>query len=159
MELNNDLLQKTIKEIEDMYFWKEDISLNSNDYEIIHDFDKAYENAFEEFFVYVDDEEYSWGDILENNMRLVWKKVFNEENYQEYNKQINKIKIPDIHVEEGMDDSVYSEISYELLLCAKARFVCGYTNIFFEKLFKVYKTGGWPCGWNNGKIIVYVPKS
>ena len=48
------------------------------------------------------------------------------------------------------------EIEAELLLCAKSRLVCGKENTFFEKLFKAYSHGMWPCGWNNGKIIVYV---
>lgn len=32
-----------------------------------------------------------------------------------------------------------------------------FKNDFFEQLFKIYSLGGWPCGWDNGKIIVYVP--
>ena len=31
----------------------------------------------------------------------------------------------------------------------------------YEKVFKVYKMGGWPCGWKGeymkGKMIVYLP--
>lgn len=46
-------------------------------------------------------------------------------------------------------------------MCALNRLVNGKTDNFYEKIFEVYKQGGWPCGWKGtypiGEIIVYVP--
>lgn len=44
-------------------------------------------------------------------------------------------------------------------MCVQSRLVCGKNNRFFESLFEAYCLGGWPCGWDNGKIIVYVPEN
>lgn len=73
MDFHYELLEETRKEIKNIRFFREDVEINAEEYEVIHDYDEAYENAF------------------------------------------------------------------------------------FESLFKAYKLGGWPCGWKNGKIIVYVP--
>lgn len=53
------------------------------------------------------------------------------------------------------DYDAKEEIRSEIELCVQSRFICGKENVFFESLFKAYKLGGWPCGWKNGKIIVY----
>ncbi len=41
------------------------------------------------------------------------------------------------------------------------RIVMGKSHVFFEKLFKIFVSGGYPCGWSGkypeGKIIVYYP--
>ena len=46
-------------------------------------------------------------------------------------------------------------------MCAPNRLVNGKVDNFYEKVFKVYKMGGWPCGWKGeymeGKMIVYLP--
>lgn len=41
-------------------------------------------------------------------------------------------------------------------MCAKSRLVGGKENTFFESLFKAYSLGSWVCGWQAGKIMVYV---
>lgn len=160
MELNYKLLEETQKEIQEMFFWKEKIEINTEEYDVIHDYDQACENAFDVFFDYEDKEGLSWGDILEENMAKLWKTVFEAENFSDLIKIINGVPIPEISVDcKNEDSDMLDEMEYEIMLCTKSRFICGRENIFFEKLFKVYKLGGWPCGWNNGKIIVYVPKN
>ena len=56
---------------------------------------------------------------------------------------------------------INEEVEGDLEICALNRLVNGNTDNFYEKIFKVYKQGGWPCGWNgkypSGEIIVYVP--
>ncbi|MGY0694933.1 hypothetical protein ACW2QC_19560 [Virgibacillus sp. FSP13] len=46
-------------------------------------------------------------------------------------------------------------------MCALNRLVNGKTDNFYERVFKVYKEGGWPCGWKgtypNGEMIAFVP--
>lgn len=160
MKLNYELLEETQKEIQEMFFWKERIEINTEEYDVIHDYDQACENAFEVFFDYEDKEGLSWGDILEENMAKLWKSVFEADNSSNLTKIINGLTIPEIAVDSNNKDSdIFDEMEYEIMLCAKSRFICGKENIFFENLFKVYKLGGWPCGWNDGKIIVYVPQN
>lgn len=160
MDINYELLEETKKEINEMFFWKENIEINKEEYEVINDYDQAYENAFEVFYDYEDLDGLSWVDILEENMAKIWEIVFQSDNYAELSNIINNVDIPKIGENYSIDDSdVIDEIEYEIRLCVKSRLVCGKQNPFFESLFKAYKLGGWPCGWNDGKIIVYVPQN
>ncbi|MFE4524587.1 cytoplasmic protein [Cytobacillus firmus] len=56
---------------------------------------------------------------------------------------------------------INEEVEGDLTMCALNRLVNGKTNNFYEKIFEIYKQGGWPCGWKGtypiGEIIVYVP--
>lgn len=85
--------------------------------------------------------------------------IYQHDNYAELSEVLRRIEIPELaDIEYTIDDvSVVEEIHNEIKLCVKSRFVCGKENVFFESLFKAYKLGGWPCGWKNGKIIVYTP--
>lgn len=158
MELYYEMLEETQKEIEEMLFWKDVIEINTEEYVVIHDYEQAYENAFDNFFDYEGEEGLSWVDILENNMAKLWKKVLEAENSTDLCKIINAIRIPKINVNDRIEDfDIVEEMEYELILCSKSRFICGKNNVFFEKVFKAYKLGAWPCGYENGKIIVYVP--
>ncbi len=85
--------------------------------------------------------------------------IYEHDNYAELDKIVHDIKIPELNdIAFPIDDiSVKEEMRNDIVLCAESRFICGKGNAFFESLFKAYKLGGWPCGWRNGKIIVYVP--
>ncbi len=148
MDFHYELLEETRKEIKNMKFFREDVEINAEEYEVIHDYDEAYENAFDR-----------WVDILEDNAGELRGIIYEHDNYAELNKIVNHIEIPELYdIEFTVDDvSVKEEIRSEIKLCVKSRFICGKENVFFESLFKAYKLGGWPCGWKNGKIIVYVP--
>jgi hypothetical protein len=56
---------------------------------------------------------------------------------------------------------INEDIEGDLTMCALNRLVNGKTENFYEKIFEIYKQGGWPCGWTGtypmGDIIVYVP--
>lgn len=58
---------------------------------------------------------------------------------------------------------IHEEIEGDLTMCALNRLVNGKTNNFYEKVFEIYKEGGWPCGWKGtypkGEFIVFVPSS
>ena len=148
MDFHYELLEETREEIKNMQFFREGVEINAEEYEVIHDYDEAYENAFDR-----------WVDILENNAGKLRGIIYEHDNYAELNKIANHIEIPELYdIEFTVDDvSVKEEIRSEIKLCVKSRFICGKENVFFESLFKAYKLGGWPCGWKNGKIIVYVP--
>lgn len=157
MFFHYDLLEETRKEIKNIRFFREDVDINAEEYEVIHDYDEAYENAFDR--EYEELEGQTWVDILEDEMGEVRGIIYEHDNYAELNKIVRGIEIPELDdIEFPVDDiSVEQEMYSEIELCAKSRFICGKGNAFFESLFKAYKLGVWPCGWRNGKIIVYVP--
>ena len=96
---------------------------------------------------------------MEDNAGELWGIIYQHDNYAELNKIVRYIEIPELDdIEYPIDeDSVWEEMYNDIYLCVQSRFICGKENAFFESLFKAYKLGGWPCGWKNGKIIVYVP--
>lgn len=157
MDFNYKLLEETKKEIKNMRFFREVIEINAEEYEIIHDYDEAFENAFDREYEELKDQ--TWVDNLEENMANVMEIIYQHDNYAELSNILRSIKIPELDdIEYTIEDYIVKvEIHNEIELCAKSRFVCGKENVFFESLFKAYKLGGWPCGWNNGKIIVYIP--
>lgn len=157
MEFHYELLEKTKKEIKDIRFFREDVALNAEEYEVIHDYDEAYENAFDR--EYEELEGQTWVDIFEENMAEVRGIIYEHENYAELDKIVRGIEISELDdIEFLIDDIIVKEeMRNDIVSCAKSRFICGKENAFFESLFKAYKLGGWPCGWKNGKIIVYVP--
>lgn len=150
MDFHYELLEETRKEIKNIRFFREDVEINAEEYEVIHDYDEAYKNAF--------GSEY-WDDIVENNMAQVWGIIYEHDNYAELSKIVDDIEIPELDdIEFPIDEiSVEEEMYNDIVSCAQCRFICGKENTFFESLFKAYILGGWPCGWKNGKIIVYVP--
>lgn len=56
---------------------------------------------------------------------------------------------------------IFEEIIGDLHMCALNRLVNGKVDNFYERIFEVYKLGGWPCGWEGeypeGRVIVYSP--
>ena len=161
MEFRFDLLEETKKEIKKMSFFENNIHISEDEYEIIHDFEQAMDNAFNRYdFEYNGCDGQTWVDILEENESDVWEIIYQNDNYAELSKIITDIKIPELdEIKYNFQNNmVKEEMKAELELCVRSRVICGKDNSFFEDLFKVYCLGGWPCGWNNGKIIVYVPE-
>lgn len=162
MEFNYALLEETRVEIARMRFWRENIPEISEEYEVVYNFEQAIENAFDRYdYKYGEYDGQSWCDILEENMSKVRSVIYQNSNYAELSKILNDLRVPEIRdIQYTFDDEmVQEEIEAELELCAKSRFVCGKEHAFFESLFKAYGLGLWPCGWNNGKIMVYVPNN
>lgn len=158
MEFYYDLLEETKAEINEMFFFKEGVQPDEAEYEVIRDFEEACNYAFEEFFEYGEYSGHTWCNILERNAAGVYRIIYQQENYAELNKVVRELDIlDDAEIEYTIDDEdVIEEIEAELEQCAKCRFVCGKENAFFESVYKAYKMGAWPCGYRNGKIIVYV---
>lgn len=159
MIFHYDLLEETKREIKKFIFFKKEIEISTKEYDIIYDFEQACDNAFNRIYKYKEYTGQTWVDILEENMVRVKSMVYQCDNYVELSKVLRSIEIPELmEIKYTVDDhSIQEEIENEIELSAKSRFVCGKENAFFESLFQVYKLGGWPCGWNDGKIIVYVP--
>lgn len=157
MDFHYELLEETRKEIKNIRFFREDVEINAEEYEVIHDYDEAYENAFDR--EYEELEGQTWVDIFEENMAEVRGIIYEHDNYAKLNKIVHDIEIPELKdIKFPIDDiSVKEEMRNDIVACVECRFICGKGNAFFESVFKAYKLGGWPCGLRNGKIIVYVP--
>ncbi len=147
MDFHYELLEETTKEIKNIRFFRKDVEINAEEYEVIHDYDEAYENAFDR--AYEELEGHTWVDILEDEMGEVRGIIYEHDNYAELNKTVHGIKIPELDdLEFPIDDIIVKgEMYSEIELCAKSRFICGKGNAFFESLFMAYKLGGWPCVW------------
>ena len=159
MEFHYDLLEETKAEINEMFFFKEGVQPDEAEYEVIRDFEEACNYAFEEFFEYGEEDGLTWCDILEDNAAEVWDVIYQYENYAELSKIVDGVDYVAGETEIEFDfenRDVIEEIIVELDLCVRSRFVCGKENAFFESVYKAYKMGAWPCGYRNGKIIVYV---
>ncbi len=144
MEFHYDLLEETKAEINEMFFFKEGVQPDEAEYEVIHDFEEAYNYAFEEFFEYASEDGLTWCDILEDNAAEVWDVIFQYENYAELSKIVREAYnvTRKTEIEFDFDDrDVVEEIIVELDLCARSRFVCGKENTFFESVYKAYKMG------------------
>lgn len=159
MDFHYELLEETRNEIKNIRFFQKGIEINPEEYEIIHDYEEAYENAFDRFYEYGEIEEQTWVDILEEVMGDVWGIIYQHDNYAELSKIVDEIKVPELgDIEYPINEvSVKGEMYSEISICVKCRFICGKENPFIESLFQAYKLGVWPCGWKDGKIIVYTP--
>ena len=159
MNFHYELLEETRKEIKNMQFFNEAVEINEEEYEMIHDYEEAYDNAFLREYEYGELEGEPWSGILEENAAELWGIIYEHDNYAELSKIVHHIKIPELYdIEFTIKDyDAKEEIRSEIELCVQSRFICGRENAFFESLFKAYKLGGWPCGCKNGKIIVYTP--
>ena len=126
MKFHYELLEETRKEIKNMCFFREEVEINAEEYEIIHDYNKALENAFHRFYEYGGFGGQTWVDILEENMAKVRKIIYQHDNYAELSEVLRRIEISELDDLEYTidDDYVQEEIYNEIKLCAKSRFVC-----------------------------------
>lgn len=67
IDFHYELLEETRKEIKNMRFFNEAVEINEEEYEIIHDYDEAYNNAFLREYEYGELEGELWSGILEEN--------------------------------------------------------------------------------------------
>ena len=89
--------------------------------------------------------------------------VYQESDYKNISKEVRSVEVGEedeiTYSEEAL--SVEAEIYEDLRSCIQSRKVCGYQHDFFERMFKIYELGGWPCGWEGklteGRFIAYFP--
>jgi hypothetical protein len=107
----------------------------------------------------------TWKDIRSQEMSKVYAKSYTFPDFPAIDKEL--IKLPEFfyrclrRVLPKEFHEIMDEIIGDLYSCAFARAVDGKGSSFFEKLLKVYRDGGWPCGWEgaypDGRLIVYLP--
>lgn len=158
---HSNLILKEIKnEIKKLMLFKKMQEMRN--FRIIHDFQEAKFYAFEK-----DDYEgiagATWNDIREHQFSEAMSFLYSMPDYRERAKRIRSITIPEVDEIQYTDEAlqIEEEIYTDLLLFIRYKMIGGYKKEFFEKMFEIYKLGGWPCGWNGkypeGNFIVYFP--
>lgn len=133
-----------------------------NNFIIERDFEKAKEYAFEQI---ISDANLCWGDIKELEMSKINSKKYSFLNYKELSDQLRNLTDPFFKILKRKLPFTYQaiveEVATDLSCILKSRAINGLTNNLFEKMFQVYKDGGWPCGWKGdypkGQMIVFSP--
>lgn len=155
---NNFIIEEMKNEIKKMVLFKK--AKETNDFRVIHDFQEAKFYAFEK-------EDYegtggsTWNDIREHQFSEAMSFLYSMSDYKEKAKKIRSINIPEVDEIQYTDEAlqIEEEIYTDLLLCVRCKMLGGDKNEFFEKMFKIYKLGGWPCGWSGkypeGNFIAY----
>lgn len=110
-------------------------------------------------------EELLWSDIREREMSRVKGVGYSIPAMQEVKSNLTdifRILVDAVSRQPGKEyPDLVDEIASDLYNCAYCRAVCGSSDAFFEGMFAVYKSGGWPCGWSGnypkGALIAYWP--
>ncbi|MFJ9288757.1 hypothetical protein [Bacillus halotolerans] len=123
---------------------------------IINDKEKAKYYAYEDVF---DEDEYTLNDLKENEMSEVWDKYYELVHDQKPQNLDILLEVFSENVRSAATEfnTFFEEIVADLNNCAINRAINGKIDNFFEKLFKIYKAGYFPCGWDrnypNGNFI------
>ncbi|MFP3846016.1 hypothetical protein [Priestia filamentosa] len=127
---------------------------------VIHNIDEAKRFAFNGVF---GEEEYTWADMRQKEMGKIRGKLYKLDSIQKpqglerMGEEIAeglRNKIPDAY------QNFFEEILVDIRNCAINRVINGESDNFYEKIFCVYKAGGFPCGWKGdypekGELIAY----
>jgi hypothetical protein len=109
--------------------------------------------------------------------RLTWEDVRSEEMAKVHEKKYALLGFDPVEPEPGelltalfeclsdtvppRYDAILNDVIGDLHGCAYARALDPAGNAFFERLLSIYRSGGWPCGWDghypDGKLVIFVP--
>ncbi len=136
-------------------------NFNDEIFKVIKDFNKAQNLAWSQDSSEVDT---VWEYVKSQEAESIVEKVYNlnlvsqqDELYNFFsdNENYSNDFLPFDYID------INEEVEGDLTMCALNRLVNGKTDNFYEKIFEVYKQGGWPCGWKGrypiGDMIVYIP--
>lgn len=111
------------------------------------------------------DIKWTWTDIRENEMAEVRGVRYQIDGFDEYRDSLRDLlQVFTRYVKRRLQhkySAVLDDVVADLYNCAFTRAVYGVREDFFERLFVVYRAGGWPCGWDgeypDGRLVVYIP--
>jgi len=132
-----------------------------DEFSIINNFEQAQEIAWTQELDIVDT---LWEYIKSSEDSGIIGKVY-EKDLRSVERELKELFDPAESYSKDFFPSGYldiiEEVQGDIFMCAIDRLVNGKTNNFYEKLFRIYQSGGWPCGWEgkypDGKIIAYIP--
>ncbi|MEK4213990.1 MULTISPECIES: cytoplasmic protein [Bacillus] len=161
---NTKLVEEVIEYIQKRsLFDRDDIKLHEllHDIEMIHDFNKAQELAWSQD---LDVTQIVWDDMKSDESAKLLEGTYNP-NMESKKDMLYEVFSDNYNYNHGFISidhiNILEEVERDLEMCALNRLVNGKVDNFYEKVFKVYKMGGWPCGWKGEymkeKMIVYLP--
>ncbi|WP_394796530.1 hypothetical protein [Armatimonas sp.] len=112
------------------------------------------------------DDHDSWADVRETEISNVYEASFESEDLKELKPRIHELqKTASTLVEERLAEhfsEATEDIASDMELLIEVRALVGCDNAFFETLFRWYRLGVWPCGWQGrypvGKLRVFNPQ-
>lgn len=124
----------------------------------VNDLNIAQQAAWED--VYGDDE-LTWSDIRSDKMGEIWEVIYSDKDYKEIDLKLSCLM-------NDLDSSIrkqlpkqYAELLDDIVSdfkgCLYSRAIFGKDIDFFEDVFSSYLNGGWPCGYSNSRILVFIP--
>lgn len=129
--------------------------------EVINNIEVAKKFAWDE--VYGSDE-YTWADLRSDKMSEIWSVIYDgESKYADVDNKLSGV-LSEMSREilsqlDQQHKEFFDNIVSDLKGCLYSRAVLGRSNKFFENIFNIYQSGGWPCGWKgewpNGHMISY----
>ncbi|MCY8913690.1 cytoplasmic protein [Bacillus atrophaeus] len=159
---NSDLVEEVID------FIKHGELFNNNNQSLsdiifIEDFERAQQLAWSQD---ADEVDVVWQDIKSNESGHLLGKILSDVNLKTMDDELSNIFNSDDNYSEDfipMDFwDIAEEVESDLYKCAINRLVNGKKDNLFEKMFQVYKSGGWPCGWDGtypkGKLVAFIPQ-
>lgn len=158
---NTNLVQEVIDFIQNNELFKPE-NHSFKDIIIVNDYKRAKNLSFSQDLKVVD---VIWQDIKSDESAALFSSIYNDENLKETDDVLSEIfESSDNYSEDFIPFDyleILEEVESDLYKCALNRFINGDKMNFYEKIFRCYQSGGWPCGWEgnypNGKLIVYVP--
>lgn len=135
---------------------------------IENDLDRAlYKARTQEIDEYGDEGKLTWEDIRSEELSYVNEKMYKLSDFSAVKKELTQLLTTFFEsLSETLPEqyeATMNEIIGDMYACARARAVDEDGSPFFERLLKIYQSGGWPCGWEGrypeGTLVVFVPVS
>ncbi|WP_121616340.1 cytoplasmic protein [Virgibacillus halodenitrificans] len=136
-------------------------NINAKLFEVIKDFNEAQKLAWSQDSSEVDT---VWEYVKSQETESIVEKVYEMDLVSQQDHLFDFFSDHDNYLNDFLPIDyidINEEVEGDLTMCALNRLVNGKIDNFYERIFEIYKQGGWPCGWKGaypiGKIIVYVP--
>ncbi|MCA1202306.1 hypothetical protein [Priestia flexa] len=152
----NNLVEEVIEFSES--FQSEPNDAISNKIVVINDIKKAEHLAHDEIF---GEDEYNWKDIRELEMSEVWGNYYTMPEHERPKglDELLEVIADNVRRSSFKYSMFYNDVVADLTNCAINRAINGKNSSFFEKMFKIYQIGAFPCGWSGdypeGKIVAF----
>lgn len=108
------------------------------------------------------DNEYTWSDIREREIAEANSRGYYLPKQVQDALEANLTTLTRL-IQPQLDEKyieLFDDIVGDLYNCALNRAVHGASG-FYEEVFRAYRSGGWPCGWDgnypDGRLAVYYP--
>jgi hypothetical protein len=127
---------------------------------VVLNLDEAQGAAYSQHF---DDEGMTWTDIRENEMAEVLSPTYSMPEWpaiEEALRQATASFFRTLQRQHGRQRWL-NEVAADLRSIITNHAVFGASDSFFERLWRIYRQGGWPCGWDGsypgGNLVVWEP--